>query len=266
MNETASTTNASASLDRGLQTWWIITLAVIAGGLAGWLVNALQPPIYEASAQFAVGIDFVSAGPLTQYDEDVAVNRAGNLFFTREVLEEVVRQANAEGIATNLDDLQKQISIERRFDLWYLRARDSDPAAAVRLAAIWLQTGEALLQESYRHAVQASLIERYIQGQETCIMLAGSGELAAGPCGAAGLEQVQRNLEAALDALVAEKEASRGLYSGLTLGPFSLPAAPAQPLRQRRAGAVLAGSLVGLAAGAAYLEWNSTGRRARAER
>lgn len=257
MTDPASPLNLSASTERAFRSWWIITLAMIAGGLAGWLLNGFTPPVYEATAQFSIGIDFVRTGPITQYDEDVAVNRAGNLFFTREVLEQVVQQASAEGIETNLVDLYKQISIERRFSLWYLRVRDADPAVAERLAAIWLQTGEALLRDSYQHAVQAYLIERYLQAQEACISHAGSGDAALGPCGSAGTLQVQQNLQDALAALVTEKEASRGLFSALTIGPFDLPSVSDYPLRTGRAGAILVGCLLGLAVGAAYLETRS---------
>jgi hypothetical protein len=243
-----------AVLENALLYWWVIAVVVVAGGLTGLLFNALRPAVYEATAQFSIAIDYVSTGPLTQYSEDLAINTAGNLFRSTEVLERVVSAAASEGVERSLGDFKAQTALERKFSVWTMRVRDQDPKTAELLARLWLQEGEAALQQSYQHALQAYVLERYIQSQEICLAKVGSGEPLQESCTTARFVEIQENIRDAGLMLFKERQASRGLFAGLTLGPFNPPVLPERPVLYGRNQSVLVGAMLGLLLGIALVE------------
>lgn len=243
-----------AALENALRYWWIAALLMILGGLTGLLVHSFRPALYESTAQFSVAIDYVSTGPLTQYDEDLAINTAGHLFGSLDVLQAVVDQANAEGIATNLTELRSRAVLERNFSIWNIRVRNPDPHNAKRLTAIWMNVGQSFLEEGYQHAIQAQLLERYIQSQANCLERLGANQPINEPCSSATFAGIQANLKAAGDALNQERMASQGLFSGLTLGPFNPPNTSPQLVTFGRGQFVFLGGLLGLILGLAAIE------------
>jgi hypothetical protein len=243
-----------AIFENALRNWWVIVIFIVAGGLLGWLANLANLPLYEAKAQFSISIDFVSTGPLSQYEEDLAINTAGNLFVSTEVLQHVVDQANQEGIKTSLADFQKQITFERQFSMWTLRVRDPNPLKAERLATIWSEFGESVLNQGYQHAIQADYLERYIQFQEYCIKNLGAREPSQELCNNAIFTEVQANLRDAGTALYNERQASRGLFSGLTLGPFNPVEVSSMPVAFDRNQYVFLGSLLGFLFAIVWIE------------
>jgi len=241
-------------LENALRYWWIIALCIVLGGLGGLLTYSRHPAIYEATAEFAISIDYVGTGPLTQYDEDMALGVAGNIFVSNEILQTLVDQATSEGINIMLDDLEEYVFLERRFDAWTLRVRHPDPHTAERLAQIWLTQGETALKQRYEHAMQAYSLERYIQAQLVCLEKAGVSEPTSDPCSRVNFTEIQLNLRDAGAALYQEKLASQGLFTGLTLGPFNLPVGSAQPVSAGRNQFVFLGSLLGLLLGIVLIE------------
>lgn len=243
-----------AVLENALRNWWIIAVLMIAGGLGGLLLSVFRPAVYEATADFSVAIDYASTGPLTQYDEDLAINTAGNLFLSGEVLERVIQQANDEGLPLQRSDLGEKFFLERRFSVWTVRTRDAQPQAALRLAEIWMATGEMVLRDGYQHALQAAALEGYLRGQENCLEKLGAGAPQPEPCNSTTFAQVQQNLSAAGAALYQERQASRGLFSGLLLGQFNAPEVASEPVAAGRGQFVFLGALIGLLTGIVLME------------
>lgn len=247
-----------ASLHNALRYWWIIVLLIVAGGLFGWLAFRANPPLYEASAQFSVGIDFIRTGPLTQYEEDVAINTVGEILTSRkkegDVLPQVVEKAGAENIHTSVIELLKNSTVERKLNVWDLRVRNVDAKTAERIATIWMEQGQSVIQESYQHALQASALERYTQSLESCLAKVAASEPAYGLCDRAHFAEIQKDLQAAGASLYEEKLASRGLFDGLTLGPVDPPVLSQRPVTYGRNQYILFGGLLGMLAGIAVIE------------
>jgi hypothetical protein len=231
-----------------------VAFLIVVGGLGGLFVHSFKPALYEATAQFSIGIDYASTGPLSQYDQDLAINAAGHLFGSDQLLLQIVDQAGKEGLKTTLNDLKNQIALDRQFSSWNIRVRDPDPDVARRIATIWIVQGEALLQQSYQSAVQAYRLERYIQSQENCLEKYGASEPSDQLCGGAYFTDVQANLRDAGIALHKEKAASLGLFAGLTFGPFNPPEVSPQPVTLGRSQYVLLGGLLGLLLGIGLIE------------
>jgi hypothetical protein len=241
-------------LENAIRYWWFVALLIVVGGLGGWFVYSFTPPLYEATAQFSIAIDFVSTGPLTQYEEDLAINTAGNIFISTEVLQRVVEQAGKESMQINLPDLKKQIFIERKFSVWNLRVRDPDPKNAERLALIWMNQGESILRQSYQHAIEAYRLERYLQSQESCIEKFAANGPSYVPCDSAHFADIQKNIHEASVALFTERQAGRGLFAGLTLGPFNPPEVSQKPLSTGLNQYVFLGGLLGLLVSISFIE------------
>jgi hypothetical protein len=241
-------------LENAFRYWWLVALFIFAGGLGGLLVNTLNAPLYEATAQFSVAIDFVSTGPLSQYEEDLAINAAGNIFVSTEVLQRVVDQAVNEGINTSLADLHDQIFIERNFSVWNIRVRDRNPETAEKLTAIWMNQGETILLQSYQHAIKADQLERYILSQEFCLKKLVASEPPSDLCNSTQFTEIQKNLLDAGAAIYQERQASRGIFAGLTPGPFNAPVLSPEPVSVARNQSVFLGSLLGLIISIVFIE------------
>jgi hypothetical protein len=238
-----------AVLQTAIHFWWLVSLLATAGGWFGWLAHRTLPPVYEAVAHFSTSIDYVSTGPLTQFEEDTAINVVGNVIYSNNVAQRVIDQAAAEGIPIRMAELKKAAVLERRVNVWDLRVRNTDPQVAVRLANLWAEQGQTALVESYQHALQADRLNRYLQSLESCLAKAAASEPANGQCSSARFSEIEKDMQTAGKAFYQERIASRGLFSGLTIGPVDQAAAADGPVLYGRNQMVLAGCFIGFLLG-----------------
>jgi hypothetical protein len=238
-----------AALHNTLRFWWVVFLLTVIGGAAGLLFHRFNPSVYEAVGRFTASIDFVATGPLTQFEEDVALNAVQDVVFSSDVINKVAVQAQAEGIDVRADDLYRIAVIERKVNVWILRVRHSDPAVAKQIAQIWVTQGHAVLLESYAHAVQAQLLSRYVQALENCLSSSAASEPSHGLCNQHRFDEIQADLRDAGQALIEERKASRNLFAGLTIGSVDQAVVSSSPVLYGRSPLVLAGSLLGFILG-----------------
>jgi hypothetical protein len=241
-------------LQTSLHFWWLMVLTIALGGLGGWLFFRSRPPLYEAVTNFSVGIDFVQTGNMTQFEEDVAINKIGDLLLSTPVVGKVVDQARAEGLAVDYQTIRQMTLAERKLNVLNLRVQSTDVVLAERVAQVWVAVGWQILDESYVHAVQAERLDRYISGLETCLEKAVVIEPVQPVCGNMRFEEVQNSLREAGRALAAERDASHGLFAGLRLGDEEAPVVSAGPVRYGQGQSVLAGSLLGLLLGVVVIQ------------
>jgi Chain length determinant protein len=132
---------------RVLSNWWIVLTGAIIGGALGFLFFAFHPPVYEATATYFVTLDlnrFPKLGvrqDLIQYNEDMALNTTEGALLSSQVLNQVVSQAQSQGIDLSVKDLLDNYTIERKHDIWELRYRSLSPAKAQAVVKIWSQLG-----------------------------------------------------------------------------------------------------------------------------
>jgi hypothetical protein len=236
-------------LNQALRFWWFLIALVLLGGLFGLGMHLVRPPVYEAAGHFTASIDYVATGPLTQYEEDVALNAIGNVLLSKGVLDRVVSRAKAEGIPVEWADLVKMVVLERRFTTWDLRIRGTNLQTAERIASLWMDEGQAQLLESYQHALQAQQIDRYLQSLESCLEKSVSGEPSTALCTRYRFGEIQADLQQAGLELVMERKASLGLFSGVTIGPAGPVTTTQGPVVFGRNQLVLSGSMIGFLAG-----------------
>jgi uncharacterized protein involved in exopolysaccharide biosynthesis len=132
---------------RVMRYWWVVLLATLVGGAFGYLFFHLHAPVYEATSTFFVTLDmnrFPTLGirqDLIQYNEDMALNTTGGALVSSDVLNEVLVQAQGQGIYLTAADLLDNYTIERKHDVWELRYRSQDPQFAQSIVNIWAQVG-----------------------------------------------------------------------------------------------------------------------------
>jgi hypothetical protein len=132
---------------RLLSYWWVVLLATLIGGAFGFVFYILHPPVYEATATYFVTLDldrFPTLGvrqDLIQYNEDMALNTTEGALLSSEVLNQVVSQAQDQGIILTLPDLLNNYTIERKHDIWELRYRSQSSSQAQAVVLIWSQLG-----------------------------------------------------------------------------------------------------------------------------
>lgn len=244
-----------AGLQKAIRFWWLVALLVIAGGMVGWLAHLSRPPVYEAVGHFTTSLDYVRTGPLTQYEEDSAFEVVGSIISSAEILQQVVDRAAAEGIQTNVVELKKASVLERRVNVWDLRVRSADPRAAERLTNLWVEQGQAALLDSHQHTVQADRLDRYLRSLEACLAKAAASEPAGGQCSSARYAEIQADLQSAGAALYQEQLGSRGLFSGVLIGPAEQAVPPNGPALYNRNQMILAGCLIGFLLGIGLVQW-----------
>ena len=137
----------SEYFSRVMSYWWVVLLATILGGAFGFIFYHLHPPIYEATATYFVTLDlnrFPTQGvreDLIQYNEDMALNTTEGALLSTDVLNSMVTQAPGLGQSLTVRDLLDNSTIERKHDIWELRYRSEEPAAAQAIVNAWAQTG-----------------------------------------------------------------------------------------------------------------------------
>ena len=237
------------ALTSAFRFWWVIFVLVVAGGLVGLLVHSLRPPVYEAVARFPASIDFVSAGPLTEREEDLALNAIHDLVISDAVVDKVVETAAAQGISTSKAELKQSALLERRVNVWTLRLRDTDSQRAERLAGLWAEQAQADLLDGYENALAAARLSTTMRSLESCLERAVVGEPSGVHCSSARFSEIQADLREAGAAYTQAKHASRGLSPTLVLGPMDPAVLSPRPVIFERSQVVLAGGLLGLLAG-----------------
>jgi hypothetical protein len=193
------------------------------GALAGGLFLLSHPPLYEAQTTLTVEIDLSHTGELTIIEEDHVLGVVDALISSTQVHEQVAAAALAEGIDTDLYDLEERLQSERFFSEWTLRVRHEDAQTAVHLADLWAANALDTLQAGGGFARQVDALYRRDDSYENCFKGSPAQPVHA-YCGAQAWEAIESANHAQIDVIQRSKQASKGLLAGMS---FRL-AGPAQ--------------------------------------
>jgi uncharacterized protein involved in exopolysaccharide biosynthesis len=223
------------SLERAFQRWWIILLLTALGGITGWAIHFLRPPLYESTAVITANMDFQKV-PLTQEEEDYAFNAAGAIGSSYDVKNQVVTDAQAQGLPIDMNQLPDQMDLERKQSVWEFHITNRDPGTAAKLANLWAEKTLSALNAALGHAMQADQIQTQIN------TITGSQPTSGSPAISLGTLVVLQNLSTQL---LQEKQLSRGVISIMKFALSSSATPPLKPVLNNLADLVLAGACIG---------------------
>jgi hypothetical protein len=243
-------------LDRLFHRWPLIALAVVLGGIVGWLASYALHPIYEAHTEIYIDLD---SGLWNQEDHPgnpVEIALANSIrpitavFYSDETINNLLAAAQEENIPLDKGTVLNTFTIQRINMTWLMTVRSNNPQQAARLADLWVQAALPIHQTAHDHAVSAYAFTAQRDALFACFNGAtlSAGNACAGTSFAslADLQPVLAKLDAQI---AAEKNASLGLDPALNILPGAPATVPAEPVRDRRAWLALAGTLIGLILG-----------------
>jgi len=243
-------------LDRLFRRWPVIVLAVIIGGVAGWLASYLFTPVYEAHAEIIIDLDSGlwkqedHPGNPIEYALAQSMRPITALLYSDDTVAALVAAAREENIPLDKETLLRTFTIQRINMTWLLTVRANDAQQAARLADLWVQAALPYHQSAYEHAVKGFGLTLQRNTLSACF---DQATLAAGNTCAGTSFASLADLQPALDKLEAqiaiEKEASLGLDPAMNVLAGAPAEVPAQPVRYRRSWLTLAGTMIGLILG-----------------
>lgn len=223
------------SLELAFQRWWVIVVLTTLGGIAGWAVHFIRPPLYESTSTITVSMDFQNR-KLTQREQDFAFSASGAIGSSTQVKDQVIAEAQAQGFPIDLNHLEQQMFLERKQSVWEFHVRNRDPETSAELANLWAEKAIEVLNADLAHALRADQIQAQIN------TLTGS-QPASGSSGYS--PEIQASLKTLSDDLMQEKQSSQGIISIMKFAQTGSAIAPKSPALYDLAGFVLAGACIG---------------------
>ena len=262
MSSDPSTFSVGLWLGRLLRHWRRLIAFGIAGAVLGYGFSLLRPPVYQAEAVLAIGIDYGRTKPLELIVEDRALDRVYQLLYSDSLLSAARERLQAEqGPNSRWDDvgeLRRNLRLEQRLSDWHLIARNGRPELAAAMAGAWAQSAMNALDDASRHAWQAAALQGTVLDVE-CFSAAPltSGEDTIQCLGSGtGLGPVQ------IEQLLEEIKASHGILPALSYEWARSPAVLSRPEIWDQGQLTFAGAILGVLARIVVLALGE-GRRAK---
>ncbi len=226
--------------------WWITVLSMVMGGICALSLTQYIPPVYEASASFSVTIDHTRTGALLDVQVDQAMRGIGYVITSDEVIESVVDEVILHQSDYSRIQFEKESTLDREEFKWTLRYRSSDPVLAEKVAIIWVDTSNSIIQDGLIHAQVVDSETELLWGLEDCLERStgqfGTAEL----CGFGGSQDVVNEIVQLSQLIHEEKTQTRGLFAPLTIQIVRQPRYPDSPVRHQKSLLTAAGIVAGL--------------------
>jgi hypothetical protein len=254
------------SLERVLRYWWVIALAMMVGGMAGWIIGHYSSPVYEARAGYRVTLDddaVLRELHKTKPDAELTYDiRAPYLapvalvFYSSKVRSAVQEQAVATGLDFPQDGFRTgQLSLDQRGADWVVVVRHNESDTAAQLANLWITIADKQLRTAHEQAVLAASLKLKIDVISKCFNNAGLSE--GNQCAAtsfaslddmqAGYKDLDRQYQDALTD-------SDGISTMVNFQPGASATPPARPIYYNIGSLMLIGSLIGLIIGGVIVQ------------
>lgn len=248
-------------LERALRYWWVIALAMIAGGLIGWSISRLSPPVYEARAGYRVTLDEDSLlaelhktdpGAELTYDMKAPyLTPVALVFYTPEVRSAVEEKARSEGLDFPKDGFRTgQLYLDQHGTQWTIVVRHEDSDTAAKLANLWVATADEQLKRAQEQAILAVSFKAQLALLDNCLSKASLADVnrCAGTSfiDSAEMQAYHQDLASRMQDAFA---ASEGISTLVNIDRGQVAEPPARPLYYSAGLLMVAGSLLGLILG-----------------
>ena len=233
---------------RAVRYWWLVTILIITGGIAGWLVSLLQKPLYESTSQITTVIDYAYAGRLTDYEEDHLLSAIGDIITSDGVLNNTAAAAEKDGLVAARDKALAGLTASRQGYRWELNSRFNDPQTAQRLNQIWLAASAEALEQFRQDSITALMQFKAQAEVEACFQQAVHLEPVSPYCTIEEMRRLLAEVEGSAEVSDGNQMLSRLLASRISYQVTREASLPTHPVHYGVNTAVLAGALIGLLA------------------
>lgn len=232
-----------------LNRLWLIVVLTLLGGILGWAVHFLLPPVYEAKAALIVDVNFAQTGKLSLVEQDQSIGAAMAVVGSTSVLEQAAADVAAQQISTQPLMVGHNLFVERRQAQIILRVRDRDPRRAAALANLWVERGFSALQAAQSHAFRAQSWHNILVAMQDCPGGASSKDPPPSICGVGDYDTLQQKLRSVEGAYTFEVVSSQAIQPFLSFSLSRKAAVPTRPTANQAGIFALAGALLGFIAG-----------------
>ena len=225
------------SLEKVLARWWLVAAFFIVGGLAGWLVSLVKPPVYEARANLVILLGQVEREGYGDNQSSMELSNLNALISQRALGPALIEAyaGSCPGITTA--DLQ----IERRETQWDLVVRCSTAQGAADLANAWIDEAYAILADAYAHGVEVQRLDSQLSVLKAC-----KEDLSLPLCASIpDYPGLKEQIDALWEDISAEKQLSGGVTTDLTYRIEAYAATPDGPAANAPGALILAGAFIG---------------------
>ena len=254
------------SLEHALRYWWVISLAMVIGGLLGWGISRFLPPVFEARASYRVTLDdnaVLAEANKTNPDAELTYEiRAPYLtpislmFYTPEVRTALERQAQSRGIDFPQDGFRSgQLTLDNRRSDWMVIVRHRDGELAAKLANLWVAIADEYLKSAHEQAVLAESLKLQMSLVAKCFQDSSLTE--ANQCAGTSftsLDEMQVEYQGLNRKYQDALSASQGISALASFEPGVIAEPPLRPVYYNTGWLLLAGSLLGLIVGGVIVQ------------
>jgi hypothetical protein len=236
------------AFERSLHYWWWLVVFMVVGGIAGWLLSLVMKPIYQAKAEISFNIEYSQTGQLTDVEEDRILGMTGDVLASDEVLQIIVEQSNQNGLSITLDDLEQQLTLERKEYIWQLRVSNTDREIAHRLVSWWAEAGYHGLLDALNHANLALVLQKQFDGFFSCMSETNSIQPDQAIC-PTSVTETRQTMDRLGSDIQQERASSLGISPALRFTKPRVDILSTSPTRFSTGSLTLGGSVVGFIMG-----------------
>jgi hypothetical protein len=232
--------SALDTFERILSRWWLLALLTVLGGLSGWLINFIKPPVYEARASMVVNMVYTGRAASTDQTSWL-LSSVASMVSPRVLGPELIPEYAevCKGI-TNAD-----LQLERRESVWELVARCSNPQGAADLANAWLDLASTTLSDALVHSLNVEALTTSLELLKTCKNFS-TQEVCKG---FTNVEALQQQIKSLQNEITIEQQASQGIIPSISFRIESHADIPESPSARATGILILAGMVMGMMAG-----------------
>jgi hypothetical protein len=254
------------SLEHLLRYWWIVAVAMTLGGLLGWGIGQISPPVYEARAEYRVLLDDEALlaelhktkpeAELTYVDRAPYLTPVSEVFFMPEIRMAVQERALAAGLDFPPDGFRNgQLTLDNRRSDWKVIVRHSNSETAAQLANLWVDVADGYLRNAREQSVLAASLKLHLNLLSKCFESSSlsDGNHCAGTSFSSP-DEVERRYQEVDSLYQAAFSAGEGISPLVSFEPGEAAEAPLRPIYYNTGLLMLMGSLLGLIVGGVIVQ------------
>ena len=242
--------------------WIPFLLMIVLGGVIGYLLGFLLPPIYEAKAVVTTNIDLKENRPMvTEIMVDSQLNYVGELMYNPKIVDPLLLHEANLGNPMTIENLKSMASIERQLMNTIIKVHSKNPEIAARIATNWAELAFETLMEVKSHVLATTEARKELAFIEACFPSAPDGikdepinSTCESFCEGLSYQTALAKLDEATKVLAAEETKTLGLTAYIDVSQFIPASLPQTPASNNQGMMTLSGMIIGIVLGIIFVD------------